>query len=87
MLGPIRKFSTTIFAKILLAIIIIPFVFWGMGSAFKSGNKDIIVVINKDKFSIQEFVNFIQVTSTAGQKISSNNIDELLSNFIGIKGG
>ena len=83
MLGPIRKFSTTIFAKILLAIIIIPFVFWGMGSAFKSGNKDIIVVINKDKFSIQEFVNFIQVTSATGQKISSNNIDELLSNFIG----
>ena len=56
-----------------------------MGSAFKSGNKDTIVVINKDKFSIQEFVNFIQVTSATGQKISSNNIDELLSNFIGDK--
>ena len=38
MLNNIRNFSKTIFAKILLVIIIIPFVFWGMGGVFNSGN-------------------------------------------------
>ena len=44
MLGSIRKFSTSIYAKILLGIVIIPFVFWGMGSAFTSGSKNIVVI-------------------------------------------
>ena len=41
MLSSIRKFSTSIYAKILLGIIIIPFVFWGMGSVFSGGNTNI----------------------------------------------
>ena len=83
MLGPIRKFSTSIYAKVLLIIIIIPFIFWGMGSAFKGGNKNIVVVIDKEKYSMQEFTNYIQKTAT--EKISSNQIDGFLSNFIGEK--
>ena len=38
MLNSIRNFSKTIFAKILLVIVVIPFVFWGMGGVFSSGN-------------------------------------------------
>ena len=38
MLNNIRNFSKTWFAKILLVIIIIPFVFWGMGGVFSGGN-------------------------------------------------
>ena len=38
MLNSIRNFSKTWFAKILLVIIIIPFVFWGMGGVFSGGN-------------------------------------------------
>ena len=83
MLGPIRKFSTSIYAKILLIIIIIPFIFWGMGSAFKGGNKNVVVVIDKEKYSMQEFTNYIQ--KTAAEKITSNQIDGFLSNFIGEK--
>ena len=85
MLGPIRKFSTSIYAKILLGIIVIPFVFWGMGSSFRGGNKNVIVVINKEKFSTQEFVNFITSYQNANEKINSNKLDELLSVFIGNK--
>ena len=83
MLGSIRKFSTSIYAKILLIIIIIPFIFWGMGSGFKGGNKNVIVVIDKEKYSMQEFTNFIQ--NTAKEKIVPNQIDGFLSNFIGQK--
>ena len=83
MLGSIRKFSGSIYAKILLAIIIIPFVFWGMGSSIRGGSKNIVVVIGKEKHSIQEFSNFI--TRTAVKKVEPNQIKDFLSAFIGEK--
>ena len=83
MLGPIRKFSSTIYAKILLAIIIIPFVFWGMGNVFMGGSKNIVVVIDNEKYSIQQLSNFINRTSV--KKVEANEIEEFLSAFIGEK--
>ena len=85
MLTSIRKFSNTIFAKILLGIIIIPFVFWGMGSSFVGGNKNIIVVIEKEKYSVEEFGNFVQKIAGTNKKIDANQIEELLSMFISEK--
>ena len=46
MLNNIRNFSKTLPAKILLAVIIVPFVFWGMGGVFNRGNTNNIVKIN-----------------------------------------
>ena len=85
MLGPIRKFSTSIYAKILLGIIIIPFVFWGMGSNFKGGNKNVIVVIDKDKYSVESFINFIKKFKNPSQKINFNQIEQYLGSFINEK--
>ena len=85
MLGPIRKFSTSIYAKILLGIVIIPFVFWGMGSSFRGGDKNIIVVIEKEKYSVQAFVDFIKKFASPDKKIDNNQIEEFLSAFIGDK--
>ena len=72
MLSSIRKFSSTIYAKILLAIIIIPFVFWGMGNVFRSGSKNIIVEIDKEKYSMQQFSDFIN--KTAEKKVKAKEI-------------
>jgi len=85
MLGAIRKFSSSIFAKILLGIIIIPFVFWGMGSVFKDGNKNVVATIDNDKYSIKEFVDYIQMYAPGYKKIGSYEIEEMLSAFIGEK--
>ena len=85
MLGQIRKFSSSIYAKILMGIIIIPFVFWGMGSNFMSGNKNVIVVIDKEKYSVQAFFEYIQKFASPNQKIEADQIDKFLSNFIGEK--
>ena len=85
MLSSIRKFSTSIYAKILLGIVVIPFVFWGMGSSFRGGNKNVIVSIDKEKFSTKEFVNFLTIYENTGEKINLNKIDNLLSVFIGNK--
>ena len=82
MLGAIRKFSKSIYAKILLGIVIIPFVFWGMGSSFKSGSKNVVVKIDKDKFSIQDFSNFVQSYGPVNQENASAIIDNLLTIFI-----
>ena len=83
MLASIRKFSNSIWAKILLAIVIIPFVFWGMGGTFTGGSRNVIVVIDKEKYSVQDFVNYIQNFVSTNQKINVNQIEELLSLFIG----
>ena len=85
MLSSIRKFSSSIYAKILLVIIVIPFVFWGMGTSFRGGNKNIVVVIDEEKFSTKEFANFVNSYRNYDEKINSQKIDELLSVFIGNK--
>ncbi len=83
MLGAIRKFSTSIYAKVLMGIVIIPFVFWGMGSNFFGGNKNVIVTIEKEKYTIQNFVDYINDVSPDSSKVNSNQIEGFLSAFIG----
>ena len=60
MLSSVRKFSASIYAKILLGIIVIPFIFWGMGPVFQGGKKNVIVEIEKEKISTQEFIDFVK---------------------------
>ena len=85
MLGSLRKFSSSIYAKILLGIVVIPFVFWGMGSTFKGGSKNIVVVIEKEKYTVEEFGNFIQKFSEPGKKITPEQVENFLSEFIADK--
>ena len=85
MLGKIRKFSSSIFAKVFLFIVAIPFVFWGMGPLFKSGSQNIIVKIDKEKIPIEEFVNYINMYSVPSDNLDSAFIEKMLSNFIGEK--
>ena len=85
MLSSIRKFSTSIYAKILLGIVVIPFVFWGMGTSFRGGNKNVVVVIDEEKFSTKEFANFVYSYQNSNEEINSEKIDQLLSVFIGNK--
>ncbi|SVE18523.1 uncharacterized protein METZ01_LOCUS471377, partial [marine metagenome] len=82
MLGQFRKFSSSIYAKILMGIVVIPFVFWGMGSNFMGGNKNVIVVIDKEKYSVQSFFKYMQKFISLNQRIESNEIDKFFSNFI-----
>ena len=60
MLKTIRKFSSSIFAKIILFVVAIPFIFWGMGPVFQGGRQNTIAEIGKESISTQEFINFIK---------------------------
>ena len=83
MIGSFRKFSGSIYAKILLGIIIIPFVFWGMGSSITGGSRNVVVVIAKEKYSVANFNSFIRNTAT--KKVEAKDIDQLLFAFINEK--
>ena len=85
MLGSIRKFSSSIYAKVFLFIVAIPFVFWGMGPVFQSGKQNVIVEIGKEKISIQEFIDFIKYKTDAEENLNNTMIEKLLSTFIGQK--
>ena len=85
MLEKLRKFSSTIFAKLFLFIVAIPFIFWGMGDLFRGGSQNTIVEIQKEKISTQEFINYIQRYSNPDQTLDDDLIERLLSNFIGEK--
>ena len=86
MLNNIRNFSKTIFAKILLVIIIIPFVFWGMGGVFNSGNANNIVKINDHNISTQDFMNYLNDSKlrpdAIKENIDNNILEDLLSGLI-----
>ena len=83
MLSNIRKFSTSIWAKMLLGIIIIPFVFWGMGGVFSGGNKNTLAKINNHNISTQDFMkhlNTLQITEELIRKEIDNSIIEQILN-------
>ena len=86
MLGTIRKFSSSIYAKVFLLIVAIPFIFWGMGDLFTGGNLNTIVKIGKDKIHKREFINYLKMNSlTVEQLNDSSVIEKALFNFIGEK--
>ena len=58
----IGKLSKSFFLKLLVGIIILPFVFWGMGDVFRGGNQNVIATVDSNKISTQEFVNYIKFT-------------------------
>ncbi len=86
MIGSLRNFAKTKFAGILVFIMIIPFVFWGMGSMFSSGNTNTVAKINKINISTQEFIDYLNSSGipqkTITENLDNNIIEELLSGLI-----
>ena len=86
MISSFRNFAKTKFAGLLVFIMIIPFVFWGMGSMFSSGNTNNIAKINKINISTQEFIDHINNSNIPQQSIrenlDKNIIEELLSTLV-----
>ena len=74
MLNNIRNFAKTKYASVLVAILIVPFVLWGMGGLFSGGNKNNIVKINKENISTLDFQKYLNLSNIELEKIK-NNID------------
>jgi len=89
MLNKLRSFSNTKLAGVLIAIIIVPFVFWGMGSVFSGGNTNNIVKINDESISTQDFMKYINQTRMdveyIKKNINNNVIENIISKIVSIK--
>jgi len=89
MLNKLRNFSKTKLAGVLIGIIVIPFVFWGMGSVFSGGNTNNIAKINNETISTQEFLNYINNTSIdknyIKNNLDNNVIESIISKIVSIK--
>ena len=85
----IGKFTKSFFIKLLVGIIILPFVFWGMGDVFRGGNQNVIATVDSKKISTQEFINYINRLNLNEEQIKNLSktdlIEQILSDYIGKK--
>ncbi len=89
MISSIAKSSKSLLVKILVGIIILPFLFWGMGDVFRGGNQNIIAKLDKEKINVKDFVNYINTLNLSDEQRTNLNqtdlAEKLLSEFIGKK--
>tara|TARA_Y100001958_G_C21222045_1_gene547400 strand:+ start:45 stop:1496 length:1452 start_codon:yes stop_codon:yes gene_type:complete len=89
MLTSIGKFSKSFFVKLLVGIIILPFVFWGMGDVFRGGNQNVIATVDSEKISTQEFVEYLRRLNLSEKQIKNLSktdlVEKILSEYIGKK--
>ncbi len=85
----IGKLSKSFFVKLLVGIIILPFVFWGMGDVFRGGNQNVIATIDSKKISTQEFIDHLRRLNLNEKQIKNlpqtDLIEQILSEYIGRK--
>ena len=85
----IGKLSKSFFIKLLVGIIILPFVFWGMGDVFRGGNQNVVATIESKKISTQEFLNYLRQINLNEDQIKSlpktDLVEQILSQYIGRK--
>jgi peptidyl-prolyl cis-trans isomerase D len=85
----IGKLSKSFFIKLLVGIIILPFVFWGMGDVFRGGNQNVVATIESEKISTQEFINYLRQINLNQEQIKNlpktNLVEQILSQYIGRK--
>ena len=85
----IGKLSKSFFLKLLVGIIILPFVFWGMGDVFRGGNQNVVATVDSNKISTQEFVNYINRLNLNEEQIKNLSktdlVEQILSDYIGKK--
>ena len=82
MLNKLRNFSKGKLATVLVAIIIIPFVFWGMGSVFSGGKTNSVAKINNFNISTKDFVDHINKSKLSTDIIKENIDNNILEEFL-----
>ena len=89
MLNNIRNFAKTKYATVLVAILIVPFVLWGMGGLFSGGNKNNIAKINNENISTLDFQKHLNLSNIELERIkkniNNNIIEEILTELISKK--
>ena len=82
MLNKLRNFTKTKLATVLIGIIIIPFVFWGMGGVFQGGNTNNIAKIKNVNISTEDFFDHIRSLGINEDIISKNIGNGILTEIL-----
>ncbi len=82
MLNKLRNFTKTKLATVLIGIIIIPFVFWGMGGVFQGGNTNNIAKIKNVNISTEDFFDHIRSLGINEEIISKNIENDILTEIL-----
>ena len=72
MLQSIRNFTKGKLSKVLLVILIIPFVLWGMGDVFRGGSQTTIATLNDKRISITDYINHFNSLNVSREFIINN---------------
>ena len=82
MLNKLRNFTKTKLATVLIGIIIIPFVFWGMGGVFQGGNTNNIAKIKNVNISTEDFFDHLRSLGINEEIISKNIENDILTEIL-----
>ena len=86
MLQSFRNFTKSFWAKIFFVIIVIPFVFWGMGSVFSGGSQNTVAKVDNYNISTKDFMEHINSLNInpefIRENINNSIIEQLLSDLI-----
>ena len=89
MINKLRRFSNSKLAMVVVGIIIVPFVFWGMGSVFSGGNTNNVAKINNEPISTKDFINHINQSRLTNEiireNLDKNILEQILNNLVSEK--
>ena len=57
MISKFKSLTNSKISWVIVALIAVPFVFWGMGDVFTRGNTNNVAKINNNTISVNDFIN------------------------------
>ena len=89
MISKFKSLTNSKISWVIVALIAIPFVFWGMGDVFTKGNTNNVAKINNNTISVTDFINHVNESglneNLIRENLDKNIFEELLSQLISQK--
>jgi len=86
MISKFKSITNSKISWVIVALIAIPFVFWGMGDVFTRGNTNNVAKINNNTISITDFINHVNDSgldeNLIRENLDKNIFEEFLSQLI-----
>ena len=86
MISKFKNITNSKVSWVIVALIAIPFVFWGMGDVFTKGNTNNVAKINNNIISVTDFINHVNDSglneNLIRENLDKNIFEELLSQLI-----
>ena len=86
MISKFKSIANSKLSLVIVALIAIPFVFWGMGDVFTRGNTNNVAKINNNTISITDFINHVNDSglneNLIRKNLDKNIFEDLLSQLI-----